>query len=315
MRTTVLASLGRQALDGAQRIGLAWSLTGAVLCIDTAWLALGGWSMPGRDFAVVALAVSAFLAPLSIARYRRDLRIRTTLRVAALLIAFQAAAATLSYLVISTNAALIDVQLAAWDRALGFDWLALNAWVQIHPHAQTMLHLAYDSGLPQLVCGILFLGFSARAARLDEFMRLFSVATLLVIVISGPFPAAGAWKHYAVGTPLDLSLSHFELLRNGSLHEIPLRQMQGLISIPSLHAAMAVLLVYAMRGTLLLPPFVILNAAMLVSTPVDGGHYLVDVILGVALALGIVALDRKRSAPATATVTAAPMAGFGALPR
>jgi membrane-associated phospholipid phosphatase len=53
-----------------------------------------------------------------------------------------------------------------------------------------------------------------------------------------------------------------------------------------------VLLVYAMRGTLVHPLFAVLNAAMLASTPIEGGHYLVDVVAGVALALGLIALDR-----------------------
>ena len=113
----------------------------------------------------------------------------------------------------------------------------------------------------------------------------------------GPFPAAGAWKHHVLAGPFDLSsLSHFELLRDGRMRDIPLRDMQGLIAIPSLHTVMAVLLVYAMRGTgILLPVFIVVNVAMLVSTPVDGGHYLVDVIAGVAMALGLIALERRQS--------------------
>lgn len=286
-----------RTLAAASRLGPAWTLTLIVACIDAVWLVLGGWSMSVRGLGVLALAVAVFLAPLTIARYRHDQRIRATVLAAALLITFQAAGATLSYLVISTNAALIDVSLAEWDRALDFDWLALHAWLKVHPHTQATLRLAYDSGLLQLVWVVLFLGFSKRPARLDEFMRLFIIATLLVVAVSGPFPAAGAWTQYATGQSFDLSaLSHFELLRSGRMHEIPLDRMQGLISIPSLHAAMAVLLVYAMRGTFVLPAFVVLNAAMLASTPVDGGHYLVDVIAGITLALGLIGLDRKRAA-------------------
>src|SRR5450830_1443204 len=128
-------------------------------------------------------------------------------------------------------------------------------------------------------------------------MRLFIVATVLTILVSALFPAAGAWKHHALVGPFDMSsLSHFEPLRDGRMRDIPLRDMQGLISIPSLHTVMAVLLVYAMRGTgILLPVFIVVNVAMLVSTPIDGGHYLVDVIVGAALALGLIALERRQS--------------------
>ncbi|MBW8828545.1 MAG: phosphatase PAP2 family protein [Burkholderiales bacterium] len=286
------------ALEVLGRHNLAWTLTWSVIILDAVWLLLTEWSLPWRGVVVAAIAGAAFLAPLAIGRYRRDLRLYTTLRAAALLIMFQAAGATLSYLVVGTNAALVDATLAAWDRALGFDWLALQAWIANHPNIQTMLSFAYQSGMMQLIFVLLFLGFCARAEQLDQFMRLFIVATLLTIVASGFFPAAGTWQHYALAEKLDLlSLSHFDLLRDGRMRDIPLGQhMQGLISMPSLHAATAVLLMHAMRGTRLVPAFIALNLAMLVSTPIDGGHYLVDVLAGIALAVGLIALEPRRSA-------------------
>lgn len=310
MQSTRTARFLRPALKVAGRIGVAWTLTWFMLGIDVLWLWLAGWSVSGRGIAVLALAVMVFRAPLAISRYSSDLRICATARAAVLLTVFMASAATLSYLITSTNAPLVDAPLAAWDRALGFDWLALHGWLQSHPSVQTTLRLAYQSGLPQLALVILFLGFSARSAQLDEFMRLFIVATVLTILMSGPFPAAGAWKHYSLVGPFDLSpLSHFELLRDGRMRDIPLRDMQGLIAIPSLHTVMAVLIVYAMRGTgVLLPVFIVVNVAMLVSTPVDGGHYLVDVIAGAAMALGLIAVERRQSTrPHTVTSTTLPI--------
>ncbi|MEP6872787.1 MAG: phosphatase PAP2 family protein [Burkholderiales bacterium] len=287
----------------ATRLGTARTLTFIVVAIDAMWLVLGGWSLPWRPVALIAVAIVALFLPLSLARYRRDLRIRTTVLGAALLIAFQAAGAALSYLVVSTNAPLVDASLASWDRALGFDWVSLHAWLMDHTHVQAVLRAAYYSGLAQLVAVVLFLGFTARPARLEEFMRLFIAATLMVVLLSGPFPAAGAWKHYAVGSAFDLSsLSHFEPLRDGRLHEIVLNRMQGLISVPSLHSAMAVLLIYVMRSTHAYPLFVVLNAAMLASTPIEGGHYLVDVLAGIALAAVLIAVDRHHAQRSRATI-------------
>jgi membrane-associated phospholipid phosphatase len=69
---------------------------------------------------------------------------------------------------------------------------------------------------------------------------------------------------------------------------------QGLISIPSFHAIMAVLVAYAMRGTRLFFPFLILNAAVMLSTPTRGGHYLVDVLAGVVtVTIAIMLWNRK----------------------
>jgi hypothetical protein len=302
-------------------LGIAFATTIAVLCVDAVWLVLGGWSVSGRGLAVLALGVGACLAPLSILRYRRDPRIATAMPFCALLLLFQAAAATLSYLVISTNAALVDAPLAAWDRALGFDWLALHAWLQAHSVTQALLSVAYASGLLQLVFVVMYLGLTGRRERLEEFMLLFMAATLLTIAVSGVFPAAGAWKFHAVSASaaagFDLSLlSHFEPLRDGSLRDIALDRMQGLISIPSLHSALAVLLVYAVRATRLVAPlFVGLDLAMLASTPIDGGHYLVDVLAGIALAVALIAFSRRQATRSRAAVRVAPIANLGGLPQ
>jgi len=297
----------RPALAAAQGWGVGWTLTWLVLAVDAAWLLSGGWTVSVRGVVTILVAVAVFHAPLAFRRYADDPRLRATAKAASLLIVFMAAAGTLSYLVISTNARLVDASLAAWDRALGFDWPASAAWLQAHPGLEGPLHLAYASGLPQIVFVMLFLGLSGRTAQLDGFLRLFILATIATIVLSGPFPAAGSWKYFAAAMPAsDLAaLSHFEALRDGRLRDIPLREMQGLISIPSLHTVLAVLLVHAMRGTLLLPVFIVLDAAMIVSTPVDGGHYLVDVLAGALLAGALIALERRRASRTRATLALA----------
>jgi len=307
MSTQVLSPSRTPAPATAYRPGLAWALTWLVLAVDATWLAIGSWTISARGVATILVAVVAFHAPFAFRRYRHDARLRSTAQAANLLIVFMAAAGTLSYLVVSTNAPLVDASLAAWDRALGFDWPAVAAWLQARPGLAAPLHAAYASGIPQIVVVVLFLGLTARPAQLEAFLRLFIVATLATVALSGLFPAAGSWKHFAAAAPLaDLaSLSHFEPLRDGRLRDIPLREMQGLISIPSLHTVLAVLLVHAVRGTPLLPVFALLDAAMIVSTPVDGGHYLVDVLAGALLAGGLIALERRRtSRPRAAAATA-----------
>ena len=273
---------------------MMWLLTLLVFCIDAFWILFKGWSVSIFDVATVVFAVGMLCTPLVFSRYREDLRISTTCQASALLVFFMATASTLSYLVVSTNLPLVDASLAFLDHSLGFNWIGLQAWLQIHPLIQITLNFAYQSGLLQLTFVVLFLGFSARPERLEEFMRLFIVATLLTIVLSGFFPAAGSWKYYRLEQSVDVSvLSHFELLRDGLMRNIPLDHMQGLISIPSLHTVMAVLLVYAMRGTFLFPLFVVLNTALVVSTPVDGGHYLVDILAGGALAMSLIAFKYR----------------------
>jgi membrane-associated phospholipid phosphatase len=277
------------------RANMAWAILAAVVCISAAGLPLTGHRISTDSLDVSLLGLGGLMLPLSLPRYRKNPRISKTIGGAAALLLFSAAGTVLSYLVVATNAPLVDDTFATWDRVLGFNWLAFSTWLHDRPWLMTSLDVAYGSGLPQLIVVVVFLGISGRHARLEEFLRLYFVAALVVIAISGPFPAEGPWKYYSVdAAKFDLaSQSHFELLRQGLMSGIPLgRATQGLVSMPSLHAATAILLMYAMRRTALFSVFVLLNAAMLVSTPVSGSHYLVDVIAGAALAGGLIAMDR-----------------------
>ena len=69
--------------------------------------------------------------------------------------------------------------------------------------------------------------------------------------------------------------------------------MQGIITMPSYHTVLAVLFTYAFRRTGLVGyGIATLNLVMLLSIPPIGGHYLVDVLAGGALALGAIAVQR-----------------------
>jgi membrane-associated phospholipid phosphatase len=75
-------------------------------------------------------------------------------------------------------------------------------------------------------------------------------------------------------------------LREGSLRHLELFELAGIVSFPSFHAASAVLYLWALwpvRG--LGTASAVLNVLMLISTPVIGAHYVIDVIGGIALAV------------------------------
>jgi hypothetical protein len=84
---------------------------------------------------------------------------------------------------------------------------------------------------------------------------------------------------------------HFEGLRNGSFRSIQLGQMQGLVTFPSFHTCFAITLAWCFRDFRRLFPIAILvNAAVLVSTLTEGGHYLVDVLAGIVITIACIVL-------------------------
>lgn len=282
-----------------------WYAVLTVALIDTVWIAVSGWSLLGRERLIsVILGGSVLLPLLLLARYRSDFRVRTTVQAALLLIAFSFAASILSYLVVGVSMPLVDDDFSRWDRAIGFDWLAASYWVAEHPVIKWAFSLAYHSGLFQIGFVVLFLGFTARIKQLEEFIELYVAGLLLAIAVSLLFPAAGPWLGGPTPMPFDASvLSHFLPLRNGSMRTIDLDHLQGLISMPSAHAMIAIFLCYAMRGAGMISLlFVALNALMLVATPTEGGHYLVDVIGGILCAGAMIVSYRHRvvASPKTA---------------
>jgi membrane-associated phospholipid phosphatase len=188
-------------------------------------------------------------------------------------------------LIVSTNAPLIDSALSSWDRALGFDWQSLFAWMRNHLLLRHLLQFAYASLLPQIIFTGIFLGFTARFAQLITFIKHLVVTCLSTLLLSGLFPAAGAWKFYGIGADVNAQMvSHFGPLRDGTLRTINLLDMQGLISIPSFHTVLAILIASSMWRTPVAYVFLVLDMATIISTPIEGGHYLVDVLAGALLA-------------------------------
>lgn len=200
--------------------------------------------------------------------------------------AFVAAAAVLGYLSVETDFPLIDGVLVRLDNAVGFDWGTWYCWVQHHRAIFVVLSAAYGSGVVQATFVPLILGATGRRSEMIRHIARTMLATLVAIAISTPFPAASAFLHFHVVDPGTSSeVSSFFALRHGTLNAFDLANMQGLISMPSMHATMAVLFAWALRGVpRLAAPAVALNAIMILSTPSQGGHYLTDTATGLLLA-------------------------------
>jgi membrane-associated phospholipid phosphatase len=150
---------------------------------------------------------------------------------------------------------------------------------------QRILAVAYESGMPQLIAIPAILGVSGRREDLLNFFFLLVLSSFLLLIISTPFPATSAFVHFRVTDPNAVStVSDFAILRDGTMRTFDLMKMQGLISMPSFHTALAVIFIYSVRRIpLLFSIALVINVTMIVSTPTQGGHYLADVIAGLIL--------------------------------
>jgi membrane-associated phospholipid phosphatase len=115
----------------------------------------------------------------------------------------------------------------------------------------------------------------------------------------------GAWPYYGLTaadsphvTPaVSTSWPVFYGLRDGSFRMLVATGSEGIISFPSLHAALAVILVIALWPIPILGwATLTLNALMLAATPIEGSHYLSDVLAGIAVAIVSFAAARRIAA-------------------
>jgi hypothetical protein len=274
---------------------LIWALIAAVAAIVLVSPLLSSFFIAWTSFAAPALAALTLTgAAWFYRRWRPDPRLASGLENTAQVIAFAAVAAPLSYLAAAANLPLQDRLLDAADRALGLDWHALLGWMNASPPIFGALRLIYLSLTLQMTTAVLCLAFTGRLVWLRTYTLSFILAALVTIAISALLPAAGAWPHYALSsvdsphlTPVvSTSWPVFDGLRDGSFRALVAIGSQGIISFPSLHAALAVILVIALWPIPVLRWVTLtLNTAMLAATPIDGSHYFSDIFAGIAVAL------------------------------
>jgi PAP2 superfamily len=225
-------------------------------------------------------------------RWRPDPRLASSLFSTAQVIAFAAVGAPLSYIAASVDLPLRDAALDGLDRMLGFDWKTMLAWMNVAPVLYGVLRAIYLSLTLQMTTVVLCLAFSGQHLWLRTYTLAFICAVLISIAVSVVLPAAGAWPYYGLTITdggilpaVSTSWPVFYGLRDGSFRLLVAVGSEGIITFPSLHAALAVIVIAALWPMRCLRwGALVLNTAMLIATPIDGSHYLSDVLAGVGLA-------------------------------
>jgi membrane-associated phospholipid phosphatase len=195
-----------------------------------------------------------------------------------------------------------DAELMAIDRGLGFDWLAYIAWVNANPMVNEILKFAYHSVF-QIPCLFLGLIFTKNYNRLYSVMLCLIISVITVIALSAIFPSIAPFTYLKIN-PHDYpnvymlpAYAHIEDLyrmRFDTEKTIILSALKGIITFPSFHASLSLILAWGFWSIPLLRfPFLLLNLIMFAAIPVSGGHYLTDMLAGAVIAtLSIVCVNK-----------------------
>jgi hypothetical protein len=234
---------------------------------------------------------------------RRDPQVMFVLGSTAQIVLTTAVMAPMTYVAAAINFPMQDSALLAADRAMGLDWAAYVHFVDDRPSLASWLNVGYAMiGWPLFAIPVV-LAAKHRYVRIEEFTFAFGVALAATTIISGLVPAIGVYQQIGLvpgslkninpGAYLD-QLRDLQPTREGVLRHLELLGLGGIVTFPSFHAASAVLFGWALWAVRWLRPLaLVVNGAMLAATPLNGGHYFIDLIAGVAVAvLSIVAARR-----------------------
>ena len=291
-----------------------WALLGALAATDLAYIHFAGLSPDITDPVKAAIGAAAFLTLYAAGMVYQTIRPDEIISNVChgLLFFFLAGyfGALASYLGVTIARPLYDGQFAAIDRAMGFDWMGLLTFVNDRGWLAQTLKAAYHTSGFQLIAVVVFLAVTRRFIRLQEFLGLFLVCAIITVSLAALFPAegpfalhkpdqslyAGMWRHHA----------DFLALRDAAVTTVKAMGFEGIVTFPSFHTIMALLTAWALRDIRwLCATASAVSAVVILSTPPEGGHYLIDIIAGAAIfAVAARALHRPLNAPAPPRCTA-----------
>ncbi|HEY0271260.1 MAG TPA: phosphatase PAP2 family protein [Sphingomonas sp.] len=190
-----------------------------------------------------------------------------------------------------------DSVVAPW-----LNWYDLAVWFSRHPVASQLCEWVYHSIAWQPFVLIATLCWGRRPQETWRFIGMWTLSLMICQMVFALYPGVGAYAFHhvnaALTSPTSEAVSSGQLrlltkLRTPSLAIIDNSCIGGIITFPSFHAVAAALLA---RGYWRIPqlrvPFAALNLAMLATAIPMGGHYVVDLLAGLAVAaLAIVIFD------------------------
>jgi len=274
----------------------------SLISLDFVWVIHGHVAVDARNY-VLLLGLVLPLAGGAIfyEHVRADASLSAVLAGAAFLLLFSASCSLLSYLLLTVAGTRIDNQLAAIDSAFGFHWPDLMMFAANHKLLTFFLGLAYLSVMPQTVALLLILGWKQRGADIYGFCLAIALGGLIAVSVWAIHPSFGAfsvfnlphWAEKNLGLALDGDYGRdlILLLKNGPGFISP-ADLRGIVGFPSYHTVQALVLIWYARNLRVVRWIAVaLNIAVLIATPIHGGHHLIDLAGGAVVAAAAIALS------------------------
>jgi hypothetical protein len=247
-------------------------------------------------FAIVLCIGSVFIGLGQIYRHYRDSeRIALTMHAFGLYIIYWLFCGVFNTVLLPLRSEPIDAALVRADAWLGYSWPDLCAWIAGYPVLNVILRTVYSLTASQLLLSFVLLGFLLDRQRLHTAMLTTVLGSLMVIFCWALLPSAGASAYWVLAPEIDSAVqpavdsAHgaelYRLYKYG-VHDLTTISVKGLVGFPSFHTVMAFISIVAVwpyrafRNALLVAGIFLFPAIL-----IHGGHNLVDLIAGLAIAV------------------------------
>lgn len=269
-------------------------LVAVIVAADMVWAVRGHFHID--TLAYIRLAAMALLLAGGGLYYqlkRSEPALAAMLLGASFLVLFSAAASLLNYFLLAVAGPRIDTMLAAADRMMGFDWYRMMLAMGRHPLINQVLFGVYNVALPEIAILLAALAWCGRIESVYRYCMAVSSGAVISIFLWTLAPSFGAMSLHALPPDFHLPLSVdanygralVALLRDGPGFISP-SELRGLIGFPSYHGVLVLIAAwYGWQIRLLRWPLLLTNLLVLVATPAQGGHHLVDVLASFPVAM------------------------------
>lgn len=262
----------------------------ALAVIGSAWLNVKAPILEGVPLWVGAALLLGLYTRLA---FPRAVRLQCFIEAVLVSVVLGVSLACLSYVGAAADLPLRDNDMIWIDRHLGFDWVSAMTSLDHSLALLSVLNGAYATFTAQLIGAAFVLVIAGKIRELDRFVVIFACASILAEALSVLIPTLGPiWSladHARFAHLPTLGRTTAEIviaLRDKTLGTIDFEAINGIISFPSVHAAVAIIVPVTLRwNRWLFWPIAALDAVMLVSAVPSGNHYLADVIAGVTVAV------------------------------
>jgi hypothetical protein len=193
----------------------------------------------------------------------------------------------------------IDQTLARIDSSLGFDWTQYFEWHVDHPFFGMACRIAYLCWPSYALFIIVILAAYQRISTMARFLISSTVALSVVYLIAIVTPSYGAYVQHGMTASLHPNFlvqfsdykTTYDALRAGIVDIYAIEIPSGAISFPSFHTTTVVLYLWAAWNTPARWITSIVQTLCFLTIPVQGAHFLTDMIAGGAIGLGAIILS------------------------